>query len=29
VPAQRVINSKAAGRGPVDEYLITNAAAIG
>ena len=29
VPAQRAINSKAAGRGPVDEYLITNAAAIG
>jgi len=27
VPAQRTINSKAAGRGPVDEYLITNAAA--
>jgi len=26
VPAQRMINSKASGRGPVDEYLITNAA---
>ena len=27
VPAQRSINSKASGRGPVDEYLITNGAA--
>jgi DNA adenine methylase len=28
VPAQRAINSKAAARGPVDEYLITNAPAL-
>jgi TPP-dependent trihydroxycyclohexane-1,2-dione (THcHDO) dehydratase len=29
VPARRAINSRAASRGPVDELIVTNAAAAG